>query len=433
MKLLEELKWRGLVSHTTDESQLANILESPSINFYCGFDPTAPSLHHGNLVQIILMRHLQLKGHKPYLVIGGATGLIGDPKQSGERIMRAKDKITIWVDNLTQQIKRFFDFKGQNGAVIINNLDWTKDITVIDFLRDIGKFFRVGNMISKETVAKRLNSLDGISYTEFSYQVLQAWDYLYLYQKYNIVLQTGGQDQWGNLTAGLDLIRKHQGKQVSVLTTPIITKADGSKFGKSEGGQVLWLNPSMLSPYLFYQFWLNTSDNDVEKLIKIFTFLSPDEIIEILKQHKLHPEQRLAQKTLAKTVTTFVHGSKGLEQALTTSNFFFGKIKDINNLEHKNIEKTLDKTSFYQVLYSLKNLEPTIVKIGDNIVDVFVKTALSQSKSDARRSIKNGGLYLNHIKISDENYILTKNDFYYNKYAILRKGKKNTVGIQIDK
>ncbi|MDR3152369.1 MAG: tyrosine--tRNA ligase [Bifidobacteriaceae bacterium] len=431
MKLLDELKWRGLVSHTTDENKLSKLLEGKPISFYCGFDPTAPSLHHGNLVQIILMRHLQLKGHKPYLVIGGATGLIGDPRQSGERIMQTKEKVIQWTEILSEQTKQFFDFTGPNSAQIVNNFDWTKNITVIDFLRDIGKYFRVGNMISKETVAKRLNSPDGISYTEFSYQVMQALDYLCLYKKYNIVLQTGGQDQWGNLTAGLDLIKKSAGQEVSVLTTPIITKADGSKFGKSEDGQTVWLDPNMMSPYTFYQFWFNVSDQDAEKLLKIFTFLSIDEINNIIEQAKSNPAERLSQRILAENITEFVHGKKGLSAAKAATNFFFGKIK--NDIDKMDIEKNIDEKTFYQVLFSIKNQELTKISNGENIIEVFLQSGLIQSKSDGRRSIKEGSLYLNHQRITDELYKLNSNDFFYGKYALLKKGKKNTAGIVLDK
>ncbi|MDR2799314.1 MAG: tyrosine--tRNA ligase [Bifidobacteriaceae bacterium] len=434
MKLLDELKWRGLVSHTTDEEKLAALLDGKPINFYCGFDPTAPSLHHGNLVQIILMRHLQLKGHKPYLVIGGATGLIGDPRQSGERVMNEKSTVTQWAENLSKQTKRFFDFESGNKAEIVNNLDWTNGISIIDFLRDIGKYFRVGNMLSKETVSKRLNSEEGISYTEFSYSVMQAWDFLNLFKKYNVILQTGGQDQWGNLTAGLDLIRKKESAEVAVLTTPIITKADGSKFGKSEGGETVWLNPDMMSPYSFYQFWFNSSDEDAINYLKIFTFLPVAEIENIIKQHETAPHERLAQKALAKEITLFVHGESGLDNAIATTQFFFSnRNKDAggDKLSKSDVEKSISEKSFYQALYSLKNEEPATANIGNNIVDCFVSAHLVQSKSEARRSIKEGGLYLNHERITDENYNIAENDFYYGKYALLKKGKKNSAGLQL--
>lgn len=323
--LIEELRWRGLVAQHTDEESLSAAFEDGPVTFYCGFDPTAPSLHHGHLVQLILMRHLQNAGHRPLALVGGATGLIGDPRDVGERSMNDTEVVEEWASRLRSQIERFLDFDTEeNPARMVNNLDWTADVSAIGLLRDIGKYFRLGTMLSKDVVARRLKSDEGISYTEFSYQILQANDFLQLLRRYGCTLQTGGNDQWGNLIGGMELIRKVEGKNVHVLTTPVITKADGTKFGKSEGGAI-WLDPKMMSPYDFYQFWLQTADEDVVRMLKAFTFLPREEIEALEVATEEQPHARAAQKALAAEVTRFVHGEDELTRVMAATDALWGR------------------------------------------------------------------------------------------------------------
>ena len=306
--ILDELQWRGLIAQHTDIDALRTALADGELTFYCGFDPTAPSLHHGHLVAVKVMRHLQMAGHHPLALVGGATGLIGDPRTKGERTLNTKEVVADWAAGLRAQLERLLEFEGENPARIVNNLDWTGELSAIDFLRDIGKHFRMGTMLSKDIVARRLASEEGISFTEFSYQILQAHDYLELYRRFGCTLEIGGNDQWGNLVGGMDLIHKVEGKTVHVMTNPLITKADGTKFGKTEGGAV-WLNPEMLSPYAFYQFWLQTDDVDVVRFLKVFTFLDREEIERLEIATAQNPKAREAQKVLAREVTTWVHGA----------------------------------------------------------------------------------------------------------------------------
>ena len=301
--ILDELAWRGLVAQSTDEQALREALSAGPVTVYCGFDPTAPSLHHGHLVQLVLLRHLQLAGHRVLALVGGATGMIGDPRMSGERVLNTKETVAGWVDRLQAQISRFLDFEGDNPATMVNNLDWTAGLSAIDFLRDVGKHYRLGTMLAKDTVARRLASEEGISFTEFSYQILQGLDFVELYRRYGCTLQTGGNDQWGNLLSGVELGRKSEQATLHALTTPLITKADGTKFGKSEGGAV-WLAPDMMTPYAFYQFWLNTDDADVVGYLKTFTFLGRDEIAALEEAVRDRPAAREAQRALAADVTT---------------------------------------------------------------------------------------------------------------------------------
>lgn len=415
--LLDQLKWRGLIFQSTDEKELSKTLSGKPIKFYCGFDPTAPSLHIGNLVQLILMKHLQTAGHQPVCVVGGATGLIGDPRLTGERIMNDKEVVDGWVDNLTKQFQKFLSSDGENPLIVVNNYEWTSKINAIDFLRDIGKNFRVGAMLSKDTVASRLKSEDGLSYTEFSYQVLQGYDFYYLNKNYDVVLQTGGQDQWGNLTSGLDLIHKLTDNSVHVITTPLITDANGNKFGKSEGGAV-WLNDEMMSVYKFYQFWLNTSDEEVIKLLKIFTFLDKDKIEELSEEVKNNPENRMAQKVLAKEVTTFVHGENSLEVAINASNALFGK-GSLSDLNEENLSS------------SLNGVEIVSANIGDDISKCFVDAKLSTSFSDYRKTLAQGGVYINNNKITDLDIKVNEDLLLSGGYIVLRKGKKNIAAIKV--
>ncbi|MBM7796531.1 tyrosine--tRNA ligase [Pseudoglutamicibacter cumminsii] len=385
--IFQELKWRGLMYVSTDEEALEKVLAGDPITYYCGFDPTAPSLHLGNLVQILVLRRLQLAGHKPLGLVGGSTGLIGDPRQTAERVLNTPETVQEWVKRLRAQIERFLSFEGENAARMVNNLDWTKDLSALSFLRDVGKYFRVGTMIRKETVAKRLASEEGISYTEFSYQVLQGMDYLNLYREYDCVLQTGGSDQWGNLTSGADLIRRVEGVSVHAFGTPLITNSDGSKFGKSEGNAI-WLDAEMCSPYTFYQFWLNTSDADVIDRLKVFTFLHRPEIEEYAKKVEDEPFRREAQKRLAWEVTSLVHGAEATQAAIDASEALFGS----GELE------ALDAGTVDAVFAELDGAE---AESGSNIVDVLVASGISKSKSEARRSLGEGAINVNNVKVSD--------------------------------
>ncbi len=385
--IFQELKWRGLMYVSTDEEALEKVLAGDPITYYCGFDPTAPSLHLGNLVQILVLRRLQLAGHKPLGLVGGSTGLIGDPRQTAERVLNTPETVQEWVMRLRAQIERFLSFEGENAARMVNNLDWTKDLSALSFLRDVGKYFRVGTMIRKETVAKRLASEEGISYTEFSYQVLQGMDYLNLYREYDCVLQTGGSDQWGNLTSGADLIRRVEGVSVHAFGTPLITNSDGSKFGKSEGNAI-WLDAEMCSPYTFYQFWLNTSDADVIDRLKVFTFLHRPEIEEYAKKVEDEPFRREAQKRLAWEVTSLVHGPEATQAAIDASEALFGS----GELE------ALDAGTVDAVFAELGGAE---VASGSNIVDVLVAAGISKSKSEARRSLGEGAINVNNVKANE--------------------------------
>ena len=360
--LIDDLQWRGLIRQHTDLDKLRKELSSGPVTFYCGFDPTAPSLHHGHLVQLILMRHLQLAGHRPLALVGGATGLIGDPRMSGERTLQPREVVEGWVESLKQQISRFLDFEGENAALMVNNLDWTSELSAIDLLRDLGKFFRMGTMLSKDAVARRLSSKEGISYTEFSYQILQANDYLQLYRRYGCTLETGGDDQWGNLVGGLDLIRKVEDVEVSVMTTPLITKADGTKFGKSEGGAV-WLNPDMLSPYAFYQFWLNVDDADVVRFLKVFTFLDRPQIERLEKTVEDAPYKREAQKALAAEVTKLVHGEETLQRVLEATNALWGS-GDLKKVDAATLSAATSELPAGEVAFGEATIVDALVAAG---------------------------------------------------------------------
>ncbi|MFC0581295.1 tyrosine--tRNA ligase [Micrococcoides hystricis] len=406
----QELKWRGLVHVSTDEEALEEVLAGEPITYYCGFDPTAPSLHLGNLVQILVLRRLQLAGHKPLGLVGGSTGLIGDPRQTGERTLNPTEVVEEWVGRLRSQIERFLSFEGDNAARMVNNLDWTAGISALEFLRNIGKYFRVGTMIKKETVAKRLASDEGISYTEFSYQVLQGYDYLELYRQYDCVLQTGGSDQWGNLTTGTDLIRRVEGKSVHAFGTPLITNSDGSKFGKSEGNAI-WLDGEMCSPYTFYQFWLNTADADVIDRLKVFTFLTRAEIEELAKEVEERPFARAAQRKLAWEVTAMVHGEENTQKVIDASAALFGQ-GDLGEIDLATLKSVTGE------------LQVTEVEEQTSIVEAFVASGLVSSNSEARRTIRDGGAYINNQKISDGEQVIG-DYFLHDSLAILRRGKRN--------
>ncbi len=412
--VLDELTWRGLISQTTDMDALREALDGGPVTYYCGFDPTAPSLHHGHLVQLLLLRHLQLAGHSPIALVGGATGLIGDPRMSGERVLNSREIVAEWVERLRSQISRFLDFDGDNPAQMVNNLDWTGELTAIDFLRDIGKHYRLGTMLAKDTVARRLESSEGLSFTEFSYQILQGIDYLELNRRHGCTLQTGGNDQWGNLLSGVELIRKSEQRSVHALTTPLITKADGTKFGKSEGGAV-WLDPEMMSPYAFYQFWLNSDDADVVRFLKIFTFRTAEEIDELAAAVAERPAAREAQRALAGDVTTLVHGAGATEAAIAASQALFGR-GELSSLD----EQTL--------VAAVAELPETDGAPGDLIVDLVVAAGLVASKGAARRAVAEGGVYVNNTKVVGDDAVLSASDLLHGRAAVLRRGKK-TLGV----
>ncbi len=418
--LLDELEWRGLVSQSTDRDRLAEALNGEPITFYCGFDPTAASLHIGNLVQLINMRHLQAASHHPIALVGGATGLIGDPRQSGERTLNPKDVVAGWAERLKTQIGGILETEGDNPVRFVSNYDWTADMTVIDFLRDVGKNFRLGTMLAKDTVARRLNSEEGISFTEFSYQVLQGNDYLHLYEEYGCTLEIGGSDQWGNLTSGLDLIHKVHGVDVNVFTSPIITDAQGKKFGKSEGNAV-WLDATMLSPYRFYQFWFNRPDSEMESLLKAFTFLPKTEIERLIEATQSNPGAREAQRTLAWEVTSLVHGEVATQAAIDASSALFGR-GDLTAIDEDTLDAALDGLRI-EAEDGTKAF--AVAHVGDRVAEAGVKAGLFKSLSEARKTIKSGGVYLNNERVNDQEQLLSNGDFLHERFALIRRGKRS--------
>ena len=417
--IVDELKWRGLIALSTDEDALRKAFADGPVTFYCGFDPTAPSLHMGNLVQLITMRRIQDAGHFPLPLAGGATGLIGDPRPTSERTLNDPETVAAWADRFRSQFERYLDFEGPFAARIVNNLDWTSGLSAIALLRDIGKYFRVNTMMAKEAVARRLNSDAGISYTEFSYQVLQGMDYLELNRRYGCTLQTGGSDQWGNLTAGTELIRKAEGRVVHALGTPLVTKADGTKFGKTETGTI-WLDPELTTPYAFYQFWLNADDRDVVNYLRIFTFRSQEEIAELERLTAEQPAARAAQRALAEDVTVLVHGEAQYASAVAASKALFGQ-GDLADL---------DAPTLAAAVAELPHVE--VDELG-LLVDLFAATGLVASKSAARRAVKEGGAYLNNQKIADEEAVPTEADLLHGRWLLLRRGKRSLAAVQLNR
>jgi len=413
----QELQWRGLIHVSTNEEHLRELLAGPPITYYCGFDPTAPSLHLGNLVQLLLMRRLQLAGHRPLGLVGGSTGLIGDPKPTAERTLNSAEVVAEWVGYLQEQVARFLSFEGSNAAKLVNNLDWTAPMSAIDFLRDIGKHYRVGTMLKKDAVSTRLNSDEGISYTEFSYQILQGLDFRQLFLDHGCVLQTGGSDQWGNLTSGVDLVKRSEGTSVHAIGTPLITNSDGRKFGKSEGNAI-WLDPALTSPYAMYQFWLNTDDADVVDRLKVFTFMPRAEIEELAARHAEAPFKREGQKAVAYLVTSLVHGTAAVDAAIAASDALFGQ----GDLE------SLDAATLESALASL----PTAAASRDStIAQLLVDTGLSPSLSAARRSLGEGGVYVNNVKVSGEDATIGAS-LLHDRMAVVRRGKKTLAGVFVD-
>jgi tyrosyl-tRNA synthetase len=418
--LLDDLKWRGLIAQTTDEAELRKALAKP-ITLYVGFDPTAPSIHVGNLVVLFVLRRFQLAGHNPLPLVGGATGLVGDPSgKNEERTLNTTEVVGQWVDRIKDQLSKFMDFQtSKNPAVMVNNLDWTAPMSAIEFLRDIGKHFSVNQMLNKDAVSARLEK-DGISYTEFSYQVLQSMDYLELFRRYNCTLQIGGSDQWGNITAGLDLIRRVESASAHALTVPLLTKADGTKFGKTAGGSV-WLDPEMTSPYAFFQYWLNSDDKDVINFLKVFSFKSRAEIEALEATHSANPGAREAHRELARELTSLVHSPDIAVRVEEAARALFGQ-GDLATLD----EATLAS--------ALAELPRTRIASGDEIptwVDLLAATGVVDSKSAARRIVKEGGAYLNNEKVVGEDFRLQKTDFLCGKYAVLRKGKRDLAAVEL--
>ena len=413
----EEITWRGLVQVSTDESALRTLLTGAPITYYCGFDPTAASLHLGNLVQLLLMRRLQLAGHRPLGLVGGSTGLIGDPRPTAERTLNTPEVVNEWVGYLQAQVTRFLSAEGDNAVTLVNNLDWTAPLSAIDFLRDIGKYYRVGTMLKKDAVSARLNSDAGISYTEFSYQVLQGMDYLELYRSHGCVLQTGGSDQWGNLTSGTDLIHRAEGTSVHAIGTPLITNTDGTKFGKSEGNAV-WLDPALTSPYAMYQFWLNTDDADVIDRLKVFTFLSRAQIEALAEAVATEPFKREAQRTLAFEVTSLVHGVTATDAAIQATQALFGQ-GELADLDPATLEA------------ALRALPNTTTFPQAQVMQVLVDTGLTKSLGEARRAIGQGGVYLNNVKVTDESATV-EGSVLAGGVAVLRRGKKTLAGVFVE-
>ncbi|WP_433343031.1 tyrosine--tRNA ligase [Streptomyces sp. CA-253872] len=416
--IVDDLKWRGLFAQSTDEEALRKALANGPVTFYCGFDPTAASLHVGHLVQVLTVRRLQQAGHRPLALVGGATGQIGDPRPTAERTLNDTATIAEWVTRLRAQIEPFLDFDGPNAARMVNNLDWTSGLTAIGFLRDIGKHFRVNKMLTKESVARRLESEQGISYTEFSYQLLQAMDFLELYRRHGCVLQQGGSDQWGNLTAGVDLIhRVEPDAEVHALATPLMTKADGTKFGKSESGAV-WLDPTMTTPYAFYQFWLNVDDRDISRYTRILSFRTRAELEELEAVTAERPQARTAQRALAEELTTLVHGEAQTRAVVAASRALFGQ-GELAELDEATLAAALSELPRARVA------EPA------SVVDLLVETGLVASKSAARRTIKEGGAYVNNAKVAGEDAVPAASELLHGRWLVLRRGKKNLAAVEV--
>lgn len=418
--LLEDLEWRGLIAQSTDRKELEQALAKP-MSLYLGFDPTAPSLHVGNLVVLLVLRRFQLAGHRPIPLVGGATGLVGDPSgRSEERSLNDEQVVAEWVSKIKKQLEKIIDFSDKKtGAVMANNLDWTKPVSALEFLRDIGKHFSVNQMLAKDSVANRLATA-GISYTEFSYQVLQAFDFLELYRRHECKLQIGGSDQWGNIVAGLDLIRKVEGGAAHALTVPLLAKADGSKFGKTAGGSI-WLDPQMTSAYEFFQYWLNSDDADMPKLLKVFSMKSRIEIERLIETVKTNPGAREAHRELARELTTMIHGEQMAQKVELAAKALFGH-SDISELDLA----TLDS--------ALAQLPRTQIVKGQPLptwVDLLAATGVVDSKSAARRIVKEGGAYLNNQKVESEDFAPSKADLLHGRYLLLRKGKRDLAAVEV--
>ena len=416
--IIDELQWRGLINQSTDLEQLREACEQP-ITLYCGFDPTGPSLHAGHLVPLLMLRRFQQAGHNPIVLAGGATGMIGDPRDVGERAMLADDQVAEWADRIINQLSRFVDFDGEHAARLVNNNDWTKNLSVTQFLRDVGKHFSLNTMLARDTVKRRLDN-DGISYTEFSYMLLQANDYVQLHNTYGCSLQIGGGDQWGNIVSGVDLNRRINGATVHALTVPLVTDADGNKFGKSTGGGKLWLDPEMTSPYAWYQYFINAADADVIRYLRWFTFLTQEELAELQQAVDERPHAREAQRRLAQEMTNLVHGKDATHAVELAAQALFGRA-ELTELDEETLAGALSET--------------TIAEIGADdsrtIVDLLVATGLVESKKAARRAVNEGGAYVNNQRITSDEWQPTNEDLLHGRWLVLRRGKKNFAGVRI--
>ena len=417
---LDDLEWRGLVQDSTDRDRLRQLLQAPGAAFYCGFDPTGPSLHVGHLLQVITARRLQLAGHRPLLLVGGATGLIGDPKPSAERSLVDRDVATQWAVGLRAQMEPFFDFDGSSAATMVNNVDWTAPLSTIDFLRDVGKHFSVNRMLDRDAVNRRLDSPSGISYTEFSYVLLQAHDYVQLFRRYGCRLQFGGSDQWGNITAGVDLVRRTDSAHVHAFTTPLLLKADGTKYGKTEGGTV-WLDPELTSPYAFYQYWYNVDDADVGMLLRRLTFLPAAAILELEESTLTEPARRHAQRALAEEVTRLVHGADAVLQAEAASRALFGHA-DLADLTSATLADALTTVPHA----AIETSEPT-----PSIADLLVRTGLTTSKGAARRAAAEGGVYVNNTRVTDADEQLAAEQRLHGRWVVVRRGRRTVAGVDM--
>src|SRR6516164_869088 len=417
--VLDELEWRGLIAQSTDRDALGEHLATGPVTIYSGFDPTAPSLHAGHLVPLLTLRRFQQAGHRPIVLAGGATGMIGDPRDVGERTLQTADTVADWSNRIRGQLERFVDFDDSpTGAVVENNLSWTSELSAIEFLRDVGKHFSVNVMLDRDTVRRRLEG-EGISYTEFSYMLLQANDYVELHQRHGCTLQIGGSDQWGNIIAGVRLVRQKLGASVHALTVPLVTAADGTKFGKSTGGGNLWLDPEMTSPYAWYQYFVNTADADVIRYLRWFTFLSADEIAELENATAERPQQRAAQRRLARELTVLVHGEAATEAVEHASRALFGQ-GELSRLDEATLAAALRETSVAE----LKPGGP------DGIVDLLVASGLSASKGAARRTISEGGVSVNNVRIESDEWVPQSSDFLHGRWLVLRRGKRNIAGVE---
>jgi tyrosyl-tRNA synthetase len=416
--VFEELRWRGLVAISTDEAALASALRSGPVPFYVGFDPTAPSLHLGHLLQLVTARRLQLGGHPPILLVGGATGLIGDPRPTAERTLNDPTLVAEWVDKIRRQVSPFVDLDGPVAGRVVNNLDWTAPLSAIEFLRDVGKHFRVNRMLAKEAVSARLESDAGISYTEFSYQILQAMDYLELHRRHGCRLQLGGSDQWGNITAGVDLIHRVSGESLHALSTPLITRADGTKFSKTDGG-ALWIDPSMTSPYAFYQFWLNAEDAKVAEYLRFLTFRSREEIDELERATAERPAAREAQRALAADVTDLVHGEDARRRVEEASRALFGR-GDLATLDADVLADAVAELPITRV-----------PRAPQPVVDLLAASGLAQSRSAARRTIAEGGAYVNNAKVDDEDATVGPDQALHGRWLLLRRGRRSLAAVEL--
>lgn len=413
--LTEDLLWRGLIQDSTGLDELRELLDGGSTTFYVGFDPTAPSLHVGNLMQVVMARRLQLAGHRPLLLVGGATGQIGDPKESAERTLNPPEVIAGWVQRIRDQLAPFVTYEGENAARLVNNLDWTAEMSVVEFLRDVGKHFPVNKMLAREVVKARLET--GISYTEFSYQLLQANDFFELHRRHGCQLQYGGSDQWGNITAGVDYIRRRGAGPVEAFTTPLVTKSDGTKFGKSETGAV-WLDPEMTSPYAFYQFWVNADDRDVTRYLRYFSFRSREELEELEKATAERPQARLAQRALAEELTALVHGEREMAQAVAASQALFGR-GSLDDLAPETLRAALTEAG----LVHLDELP--------DVAGLLKESGLVPSMKEARRVIAEGGAYVNNVRIAEVDATVSPADLLHGRYLVLRRGKRNFAGVEL--